>query len=119
MKPEHILIGTQTTLIDLDSSAMSDPVADIAMMCVRLQALQECGHLSAPRCNTFVQAFLEDYFFSAPPNWRITLPLHLRLSWLKVCLFYVQHALPHWQQRTHDLWLQAIELEHDWAISAV
>jgi len=104
IKPDHLLIDNNgATLIDIDSSAMSDPIADVAMLIVRLEAMRVVDGLSAGVVERAKEAFLNSYCSVVNKEDLCRLPAHIGLALLKVGLFYMQHQTPNWQARVTGL----------------
>lgn len=100
IKPDHIIVGDdRVTLIDMDSSAMSDPVADVAMLLVRLDLMTVIDGVSAAITERAKDAFLTAYLDRSNEICVSTLPSHLAFALLKVALFYMQHQVPRWPER--------------------
>jgi len=104
IKPDHVLIHSdRITFIDMDSSAMSDPAADVAMMCVRLDAMHPIEGVSLAVLEPAKRAFLDTYYEHLGSIDRPGLSAHMGLASLKVSLYFLQHLEPNWQSRVTSL----------------
>ena len=100
VKADHIFLdGTQSTLIDLDSYAGSDPVLDPASLLARLHAMPELGRLPTARATAFADRFQEAYFSCAPAPWQERLASAYAAAALKVALYFLQHLEPRWPDK--------------------
>jgi len=82
---------------------MSDPIADVAMLIVRLEAMRVVDGLSAGVVERAKEAFLNSYCSVVNKEDLCRLPAHIGLALLKVGLFYMQHQTPNWQARVTGL----------------
>lgn len=83
LKQGHLLIaGDQVTILDFDKLAMGDPLVDVANVAATLGAERDGTRQRAERRGKFVEAFVDAYFASVPPDWRAAFPAHLALATL-------------------------------------
>ena len=99
LKPDHLLLHEgRITVVDLDSAALSDPVADGAKLFARLQDAER----SARRA-TAAAAFLDAYRAAMPESWAARLPAHYACALLGLAVRALQHAEPDWPRRVANL----------------
>lgn len=104
IKPDHVLLADRTvTFIDLDSSAMSDPIADVAMLQVRLQVMPSLDGVNSDTAQRASDAFISAYRRMSDKKQMQRLPVHQVLASLKLALFYMQHQTPDWQDHVAAL----------------
>ncbi len=114
LKVDHIFLnGTESTLIDLDSSARSDPVLDPAALLVRLHAMPELTPLPTVRAEAFADCFQEVYFSHVPAQWKKRLAPAYAAAALKVALYFLQHLEPDWPDKIHHILARALRLLDD------
>lgn len=77
LKPEHFLIaGDRVALIDLDFSAMGDPITDIAYLITLLGKTEERSRRWGQAAGLARRSFLDEYFSLVPASWRTRLGAH-------------------------------------------
>lgn len=104
LKADHMFLdGDHVSFIDLDSSAMSDPVLDPAQLIARLNVMPLLEPVSRTRINEFRDHFLTSYFAAVPAGWADRYAPAYGLASLKVALFFVQHVMPDWRARVADI----------------
>ena len=112
MKLEHIVPdGDRISLLDLDSIAVSDPMFDLAMLDVRIDAAARDGGCHIAQAAAARTALLKRYFRTAPS------PSGARYRWLRavaslqIAKHHVQHPTPGWNQRAAaalaDTWTES------------
>ena len=77
LKPEHFLIeGGDVALIDLDFSAMADPITDVAYLITLLGKTEERSRRWGQAAGLARRVFLDEYFRHVPEEWRTRLGVH-------------------------------------------
>jgi hypothetical protein len=85
-------------VVDLDSTALSDPVADGAKLFARLQDAERSARRAAATA-----AFLDAYRAAVPTSWAARLPAHYACALLGLAVRALQHAEPDWPRRVATL----------------
>ena len=104
LKPDHLFLDSAgLTFIDVDSCAMADPVADIALLMARLLAAPHT-HAAAPvTANIMAATLREVYFAHVPTSWRNRLPPALASALLNVASSVCRRAEPNWANTSSTL----------------
>jgi hypothetical protein len=99
LKPEHFLIdGNMVGLIDLDFSALADPITDVAYLMTLLGRLEERSRRWGEAAGVARRAFLDEYFLHVPASWRTRLGVHHAMMSVQKAGSLSQQAAPNGEE---------------------
>ncbi len=104
LNPDHVFVdGDRLVLLDLDSAANADPMADLGRFLARLGEAGLLGQAPTPAARRFGARFLNRYRSQAPDLWLESLPGCYAQALLGLAVHLFEHQHPYWQEQVERL----------------